>query len=345
MEKIPAEFDSEEHLDDFMSTPSPALVEMMGRLEGDLMVLGIGGKMGHTLGRQAVRAIREAGVSKRVIGVSRFTDGAVRQKIERDGVEAHACDLLDPEEVAGLPTAPNIVFMAGRKFGTSGSEHLTWAMNAVVPHIVSERFTGANVVAFSTGCVYPLVEIDDGGCTENDPADPVGEYAMSCLARERIFEHFSVSAGTRTAIARLNYAIDMRYGVLHDIASSVWRDGTADITVPAFNAIWQGDATDQILRTLEYCRTPPFVINITGPEQVSTRGIADEFGRVMDCEVRFSGIEGKLALLSDSGKARRLFGTPSVSMETMTRWTAAWVASGGKSIGKPTHFEVSDGKF
>ena len=342
---LPESFRGESHFDDVMTEPSAALVEMMGRIKGDIMILGIGGKMGYTLGRQALRAIRRAESGGRVVGVSRFSDSSQRTKIENAGIETLVCDLLDPDAMKALPDMPNIIFMAGRKFGTGGSEHLTWAMNSVMPSLVARRFSSARIVVFSTGCVYPLVDPIDGGCSETDPVGPVGEYSMSCLGRERVFEHYSREAGTPVSIARLNYAVDLRYGVLHDIAASVYRTGTADLSVPAFNAIWQGDATDQILRMLEYCESPPTILNITGPEQVSTKHVAEEFSRAFGKELQVRSPVGGTALLSDASRAASLFGHPRVSMERMIQWTAAWIADGGVSLGKPTHFEVSDGRF
>jgi nucleoside-diphosphate-sugar epimerase len=342
---LPEYFSTEAHLDDVMTEPSAALVEMMGRIRGDIMVLGIGGKMGYTLGRQAVRAIELAKTGRRVLGVSRFSASSQRTKIESAGIETLACDLLDPDAIDELPDVPNIIFMAGRKFGTGGSEHLTWAMNSVVPSLVARRFAGARIVVFSTGCVYPLVRLADGGCSESHPVGPVGEYSMSCLGRERVFEYYSRKSGTPMSIARLNYAIDLRYGVLHDIASSIHQTGTVDLSVPAFNAIWQGDATDQILRMLEYCESPPSILNITGPEQVSTRQVARDFARAFGRDVDIPNSEGGIALLSDSSRAARVFGLPRVPMESLIRWTTEWIARGGASLGKPTHFEVNDGKF
>lgn len=342
---VPEFFSDEEQLDEFMTEPSAELVSMMAKLEGDIMILGIGGKMGHTLGRQAMRAVRRAGARKRIFGVSRFSDPAQREKIQEAGIETITCDLLEPSEVEKLSDAPNVVFMAGRKFGTGGNEHLTWAMNTIVPSLVARRFFRSRIVVFSTGCVYPLVRPERGGCNESDPVGPVGEYAMSCLGRERIFEHYSRIRGTKTAIVRLNYSIDMRYGVLHDIASSVFARGRVDISVPAFNVIWQGDATEQILRTFGVCSDPPFIINITGLEQTSTKEIAVNMAELMDREVSFTSEEGEKALLSDSSKAAALFGISRVPLATMVRWTAHWVENGGASVGKPTHFEVHDGEY
>ena len=342
---LPDSFSNEDHLDEFMSTPSEELVRLMGRLDGDILILGIAGKMGHTLGRQALRAIQIAKVEKRVIGVSRFTNPQSRKKIESYGISTVSCDLLDPGAVADLPDAENVVFMAGRKFGTEGNEHLTWAMNCDLPAICSRRYRHSRIVVFSTGCVYPPASPADGGCTEAQKPKPVGEYAMSCLGRERIFEHYSALFGTKIAIARLNYAVDMRYGVLRDIADRIAGGIAVDLTVPAFNVIWQGDATDHILRLLEHCSTPPFVINITGSEQISTRTIATELSDLMDVPVTLPDTEGDIALLSDSTKSASLLGPPRIAMETMVRWTAKWVSAGGPSLEKPTHFEVMDGKF
>ncbi len=342
---LPEFIESEQQLDELMSRPHPGVVEMMSRLSGDIMILGIGGKMGHTLGRQTVRAIDDAGVSKRVIGVSRFSDDEAKKKIEESGIETIACDLLDPEAVERLPEVENIVFMAGRKFGTEGAEHLTWAMNTTVPSLTALRFRNSRIVAFSTGCVYPLVGMETGGSLESDPPGPVGEYAMSCLGRERIFEYASSSYGTRVTLIRLNYAIDMRYGVLHDIASTLMEKKTADVSIPSFNAIWQGDACSHILQTLEYCGTPPFILNVTGPETVSTGRAAERLAGLMGIEAEIPDPTVHTALLANASGAFSLFGYPTVTMDTMMRWTAEWIKRGGSSLDKPTHFEVRHGKY
>ncbi|UCH36768.1 MAG: NAD(P)-dependent oxidoreductase [Armatimonadota bacterium] len=318
---------------------------MMRRLDGDIMVLGIGGKIGHTLGGAAVRAINQAGVKKSVHGVDSFPEPGARERIEGLGVVPMTCDLLDPVAVAKLPRADNIIFMAGRKFGTSGDEELTWAINALVPAHVAAHFTASRVVAFSTGCVYPFVAPETGGSVESDAPAPVGEYAQSCLARERVFEYYSKKNGTPVCLFRLNYAIDLRYGVIHDIARRVWQGEPVDLTVGCFNCIWQGDAANQALLCLELCASPAAAINITGPETVSVRSVAEECARIMGKPVTFTGEEGATAYLSNAAKAAALFGPPRVPLAHMIRWTAEWIVAGGRSYDKPTHFEVTTGKY
>jgi hypothetical protein len=332
-------------LEDLLSIPSAKVIEMMRRLDGDIMILGIAGKMGVTMGRLAVRAIKEAGVSKKVIGVARFSNPEDRKKLESWGIETIACNLLDREAVGKLPQVPNIIFMAGRKFGTDGSEAQTWAMNILVPAYVAEHFRNSRIVAFSTGCVYPLVDINTGGCTEEIVPSPVGEYSQSCLGRERIFQYYSLCNKTPVLLFRLNYSIDLRYGVLHDIARNIWEGKTVDNTVGYFNVIWQGDANAAALLALELTDPAVAILNVTGPETASVEKTAKMLGKLMNKEVIFKGIPGNSCYLNDAAKMFRHFGYPSVSLEQMIRWQADWIVNGGESIGKPTHFEVNNGKF
>ena len=334
-----------EELDELLSRPSPALIALMERLEGDLLVLGVAGKMGVTLAMAARRATDAAGVSRRVIGVSRFRDSRARAQLERAGVETIACDLLDRAAVAELPRVDNVVFMAGRKFGTVGSEHRTWAANALAPANVAEHFRGSRIAAFSTGCVYPMRLPGSGGCVETDAPDPVGEYAQSCLARERVFEHLGRRDGTPVCLLRLNYAIDLRYGVLHDIARRILDDEPIDLSVGHFNCIWQGDANSFALLALRECDVPAAVLNITGPQTLSVRRVAEDLADALGRPVRFSGEDSGPVYLSDAGRAVARFGTPSVPLSKMVEWTACWLGSGGESLGKPTHFQVRDGRF
>ena len=338
---------SEQELEELLSTPSPARIEMMKRLDGDLMILGIAGKMGLTMGRRAARAIELAGVKKKVVGVSRFSKPADREKLEAWGIETIPCDLLDREQVRKLPRVANVVFMAGRKFGTDGSEELTWAMNTLVPGNVVEHFKASRIVAFSTGCVYPLVGPETGGCTEAVLPAPVGEYSQSCLGRERIFQHGAKAFGTKVLLFRLNYAIDLRYGVLHDIARQVWNNEPVTDSVGHFNVIWQGDANDAALRSLELAASPAAVLNVTGPETASLRSIAEQLGKLMGREVRYAhdGLGSGSCYLNNAAKMADLFGYPSVPLARMIRWQAEWFKNGGSSLGKPTHFEVNNGKF
>jgi len=342
---LPDRFEDEASLDEFMSTPSPALIEALSQYRGTLAILGVGGKMGHTLGRQAKRAAEASGSDLRIIGVSRFSDAAQRKKVEASGLETVACDLLDPSSVEALPDADLVVFMAGRKFGTSGSEAVTWAMNTIVPANVMYRYRGSPTVVFSTGCVYPFVPVDRGGCRETDPVGPVGEYAESCLGRERVFEYAATTFDTPVCLIRLNYAIDLRYGVLFDIGQAVFEGRPVDASVPAFNAIWQGDATDQILRAFDLCASPAVPLNVTGPEMLFTRAVAEGFGARFGNDVSFSGEPSDRALLSDATEALARFGYPRVPIGRMIDWTADWIEHGGRSLGKPTHFETNDGAF
>ena len=318
----------------------------MQRLEGDLIILGIAGKMGVTLGMLAARAIAAAGAHKRVIGVARFTDETARATLEAHGVETLRCDLLDREAVAMLPRVPNVIYMAGRKFGTQEDADLTWALNVIAPENAAHHFRASRIVAFSTGCVYPLVTATSGGCTENEPPAPAGEYAQSCLGRERVFGYHSRVHGARVCLVRLNYAIDLRYGVLHDIGQQVYAGQPVDLSVSHFNAIWQGDANRQALLCLEHCAAPANILNITGPETISVRFVAETFGRFFGREARFTGsVEGSRMYLSNAAKATALFGYPTVPLAQMIHWQAAWIKAGGRTLGKPTHFEVTDGKF
>ncbi|MFA6715781.1 MAG: NAD(P)-dependent oxidoreductase [Victivallaceae bacterium] len=341
----PETIKNEAQLEELLSIPGDGLIDMTRRLDGDIMILGIGGKMGLTLGRQAVNAIKAAGVDKKVIGVSRFGDETGRRRLEAWGVETLACDLLNPKEVAGLPDVKNIIFMAGRKFGTGGTEELTWAMNALVPGYVGTRFKNSNIVVFSTGCVYPLVSSEEGGCTEDTAPAPVGEYAQSCLGRERIFSYCSKQFGAKILLFRLNYAIDLRYGVLHDIGRQVFNEEPVNRTVEYFNVLWQGDANCQALRCLEHCASPANIMNVTGPETINVEYIAEEFAKLLGKKISYAGKPADKCYLSDAGKAVKLFGKPRVSVEQMVKWQAAWFMQGGSSLGKPTHFEVNDGKF
>ncbi|MBO4513237.1 MAG: NAD(P)-dependent oxidoreductase, partial [Victivallales bacterium] len=332
-------------LEKILSIPNAELIEMMTRLDGDIMILGIAGKMGVTMGRLAVNAIRAAGVEKKVFGVARFSNPEDREKLQSWGIETIACDLLDQEAVRKLPQVKNIVFMAGRKFGTEGSEAQTWAMNVLAPAYVAEHFRDSRIVAFSTGCVYPLVGVGTCGCTEDVPPSPVGEYSLSCLGRERIFQYYSDKFGTKLLLFRLNYSIDLRYGVLHDIARNIWEGRPVDNTVGYFNVIWQGDANSNALRSLELADCPASVLNVTGPEMASVEKTALMLGKLMDRDVSFKGEPGDLCYLNNSAKMCRCLGYPSVSLEQMIRWQADWIVNGGVSIGKPTHFEVNNGKF
>ena len=339
--RLPDRFATTEALDDFLTLPSAALAATLESVEGDLVILGVGGKMGPTLARLAKRAAP----AKRVIGVARFSDASVRAGLDAAGVETIACDLLDRDALGALPEAANVVFAAGHKFGATGNPALTWAMNTHVPALVAERYKGSRIVAFSTGNVYGLSRIGSAGSNESTPLSPVGEYAQSCLGRERMFEHFSARHGTPGRIVRLNYAIDMRYGVLADVAGKIHRGEPVDVTMGHVNVIWQGDANAQVLRALAHCTAPTSPINCTGPETISVRWLAAELGARMGKPVHVVGQEAETALLSDTTLASTLFGYPLVPLGRMLDWVADWVARGGASFGKPTKFEVRNGAF
>jgi nucleoside-diphosphate-sugar epimerase len=328
-----------------LAQPSPALVEAMARLDGDIMVLGVGGKMGPSLARLAVNAIRAAGVTKRVIGVARFSARGLAEDLGKDGVETIAADLLNEAALRGLPQAPNIIYMAGQKFGTSGAEHLTWAMNTYLPGRVADTLRGSRFVVFSTGNVYPLTPVALGGPVEETPPAPVGEYAQSCLGREQVFRYFSHVHGTPVLLFRLNYANDLRYGVLLDVARAVWEQRPIDLRMGYVNVIWQGDANEYALRSLALCTSPPTILNVSGPETVAIRWLAERFGEVLGVRPQFSGMEAETALLTNASRAHRLFGYPRVSLRQIIEWTAEWVRAGAPTLDKPTHFQQRDGKF
>jgi nucleoside-diphosphate-sugar epimerase len=339
-------FSNVEDLEDALSTPTEAVIEMMSVLAGDFVILGVGGKMGPTLARMAKRASDAAGVKRRVIGVSRFSgSSALREKLHGWGIETHACDLLDVKSYPQLPDAPNVVFMAGMKFGSTGNESLTWAMNAYVPALVGERYRDSRIAVFSTGNVYGLSPLLHGGALETDPLHPVGEYALSCLGRERIFEHFSRTYGTKMATLRLCYAVEMRYGVLLDVAQMVFSEKAIPLAMGHFNAIWQADASAMSLLALSHASTPPLVLNITGPEMLSFARIAEKFGELLHKPVHFEGAELEDALVNNAGKAIELFGYPRVSIMQLLPGIADWVTRGGETLRKPTHFESRAGDF
>jgi len=338
---IPQSIESESQLDDFMSTPSPELVRDLEGLSGDIMILGVGGKMGPTLARMAKRAAP----SKRIIAVARFTTAGLREELEEYGIETLACDLLDMQALKNLPRPENVIFMAGFKFGAQADPGQTWAMNVQVPAFVADTFRTSRIVAFSTGCVYPFATVREGGSTEDVQPSPPGEYAITCLGRERMFQHYSNVHGTPGVLFRLNYAIDLRYGVLHDIASNIINDKPIDVSMGHVNIIWQGDACSQALRCLVHSSTPPMPINISGPEALSVRWLATELGKRLGKKPNIVGEEADSSWLTNTARATQLFGYPTVPVLTMMDWVAEWVSSGRRSFGKPTKFEVTSGTY
>ncbi len=334
-----------EHLERRLSEPSEADRAFMRGLQGDIIILGAGGKMGPSLAKLAKRAADETDASTRITAVSRFATEAARRGLEAAGVTVVPCDLLNPAEVEKLPQCENVLYLAGRKFGSTDRPDLTWAMNAIAPALAAYHYRQSRMVVFSTGNVYGLTDVSSRGSRESDAVAPLGEYAQSCLARERVFEYHSNEYKTECLIFRLNYAVDLRYGVLVDIARKVYSGEPVDVTVPALNAIWQRDANSYALRALGLCASPPRFLNVTGAETVMVREVARAFAERFGRECKFQGQEGTGALLSDASLCYSLLGRPSVSVASLTDWVAEWVMSGGEHLGKPTHFEVVDGSY
>jgi hypothetical protein len=345
MSIYPDKITNEEELGELISRPRPEAIEMFSHIDGDIMFLGVSGKIGPSLARMAKRACDSAGVKKRIAGVARFDSGELQQNIESYGIETIKGDLLDPGFLNSLPEVKNIFYLAGMKFGSDGNLPLTWAVNSLLPGLVAEKFRNSAIVAFSTGCVYPLVAVSSGGSTESDMPVAAGEYAQSCLGRERMFQYGSNKSGTKVTLVRLNYSVEMRYGVLTDIALKVRNRLPVDLAMGYFNVIWQGDMNDFVLRSLEYVQSPAKILNVTGPEILSVRETASEFGRLFGINPEFVNTEAETALLSNSSEAFRLFGKPEVPAAKVIKWIADWLKEGGRLLGKPTHFEVRDGKY
>lgn len=336
---------SEKRLNQLLTQPSQALIDDLGRLKGDLMVLGAGGKMGPTLCLLAKRALEKAGSTARVYAASRFTDPVAKELLEQNGIQLCPGDLLEEAQLKALPQTPNVLYMAGRKFGTDGGEWQTWAMNATLPAMVAAHFKASRIVVFSSGNLYPLSPLSRAGCLETDRPGPIGEYAMSCLARERAFEYAAHQFGTPVFLYRLNFAVDLRYGVLFDIASRVQRGEPISLRTPVFNCIWQGDANEIALRALLHCQAPAKVMNVTGPEIVSVRKTAEAFGKMFGKTPVFEGEPQNTAYISDPSLAIETFGYPAVSLRTLIRWQGEWMLAGGRTLSKPTHFEERGGSY
>lgn len=343
--QLPDRIENETQLDEFQTTPSKALVDSLSRLQGDLLILGVAGKMGPTLARLARRALDGGRSDSRVIGVARFSDSKVRDRLESQGIDTITADLLDTEALRRLPDCPNIIYLAARKFGSTGDEPYTWAMNTLLPALVADRFRDSRIVALSTGNVYPLSPVNSRGPTENDPTGPIGEYAQSCLGRERLVQYFSRRYGTPCALVRLNYAIDLRYGVLLDIAQKVKTGQPVPLGMGHVNVIWQGDANSAVLGCLEYCASPPFILNLTSPQAYAVRWIAEQLGSRLGKKPVLEGTEAPTALLSNAARYVERMGPPLVGIDRMLDWVAHWVAIDGPTHSKPTHFETRDGRF
>jgi len=333
------------HLETLLSEPTAQAIETLARLDGDLLVLGVAGKMGPTLARMARYASDLAGVKRRIIGVARFSNPNLEMQLRCHRIETIRCDLLDQAQLAALPDVANVIAMFGMKFGSTGQEARTWAINCWLPGMVCQKFRKARIIAFSTGNVYGLVPVALGGSVETDRLNGAGEYAMSCVGRERIYEHFSHGYAIPMAILRLNYANEMRYGVLVDLAQRVWAGQPVDLSMGYFNAIWQADANAAALSAFGLVASPALVVNVAGSALLSVRRVAEQFGRLLDRPVQFTGKESAEAILSSAQLSQRLFGPPRVSEDQMLRWIADWVQRGGETLGKPTHFEVRDGRF
>ena len=336
---------NEEKLNELLTTPSQALIEDMKKIEGDIMVLGAGGKMGPTLCVLAKNAAKAAGVNKKIYAVSRGSDKIATELMQSNGIEVIAADLLDKEKLYALPDVENVIYMAGKKFGTDGNEWQTWAMNATLPAFVADKFKKSNIVVFSSGNIYPIVPLHSCGCTEEDHPLPNGEYGMSTLARERAFEYAANTFGTKVFMYRLNFAVDLRYGVLFDVANKIMNGEPISLSTPVFNFIWQGSANEIAIRGLLHATSPSCIMNVTGPETISIKKAALELGKYLGKEPIFEGEPGNDAYLNDASLCMETFGYPSVSAKTLIRWQAEYILDGGRTLDKPTHFEERKGKY
>jgi nucleoside-diphosphate-sugar epimerase len=337
-------FQNETQLEDALSEPTPQLIDTLARYPGDIIFLGAAGKMGPSLARMARRASDASGTKRRVIAVSRFSSGG-EDAFTAYGVETIRCDLLNDAEVVSLPDTPNVVYMPGRKFGSTGDEGTTWAINCYLPSVVCKKYAKSRIVAFSTGNVYAFTRPGSGGPTEDTPLVPVGEYGMSAMGRERMFTYFSRALDVPVAIIRLNYAVDLRYGVLVDIARRVMAGEPVDLAMGYFNTIWQGDANAMTLRAFDHCAVPPRALNVTGPSVVSIRTTCEQFGKRFGVAPKFTGTEADTALISNAAGGIAALGPLRVSLAELVEWVADWLLRGGRLLAKPTHFEARDGKF
>lgn len=342
---LPESIESVEQLEDIMTLPSPRLIESMRALEGDIVILGVGGKMGPTLAILAARAVQASGVERQLTAVSTFSQQGVREKLEAHGIATHQADLLAPDAIDALPDAENVMYMIGRKFGSTGAEWNTWATNVLAAGLAGRKYARSRIVAFSSGNIYPFVPIESGGATESTAPDPVGEYAMSGLGRERMWDYASHEYGARVLHYRLNYAVELRYGVILDVANKVWNGEAIDVSMGYANCVWQGYANSVALQCFVLASTPPAILNVTGLERISIRELATRMGDLLGKKPNLTGSEAPTALLSNAKKCHELFGDPDVSIDVLCKWIAGWIKTGGKTLAKPTHFETRDGKF
>ncbi len=336
---------TEKQLDEVLSKPNEQLVASMKRLKGDILILGVGGKVGPTIAQTAVRAIEASGVKRRVMGVDFFPTAASGKRIDDLGVETIKTDLMEKEAFDRLPDAANVMYMIGRKFGSTGAEWGTWMTNVQLAGLAARRYQKSRVVAFSSGNIYPFLPLASGGATESVPTSPIGEYAMSCLGRERMFDYYANEAKAKVLQFRLNYAVELRYGIILDVAQQVWNGTPIDVTMGNVNIIWQGYVSSVALQSFELAASPARILNVAGPETVSVRWMATRLGELMGKKPTFTGEEAPNALLSNSLQCHKLFGYPEVSADKVIEWVAYWIMAGGGTLGKPTHYETRDGKF
>ncbi len=332
-------------LEEKYAVPSRELLEDVKQIEGDIMLLGIAGKMGVSMGKLLVDALRAVGKDNKVYGVSRFSDPKAKAQVEESGVIAISCDLLNDAQLFNLPEVPNVIYLAGHKFGTVGNEDFTWAMNTYLPGRVSEKFKNSKIVAFSSGNILPFVKLNQGGVDESGTPEPIGEYAQSCLGRERIFQYFSKKNQTPVLIYRLNYAVDFRYGVIMEIGKSVLQGKPIDLRTENVNVIWQGDANEIAIRSLLHCESPAKILNVTGPETLSTKWVAEEFAKLLGKPATYAYEAEGTALLNNASECHRIFGYPKVTIREIIELTAQWLQEGGEEFGKPTHFQERGGQF
>lgn len=342
---LPNAIESVDELESIMTRPSGRLIDFFRSLKGDLVILGAGGKMGPSLCVLAARAIAGSGKARRITAVSTFSQPGLRERLESHGIYTYGADVLSPGTPDSLPLAENVIYMIGRKFGSTGAEWNTWATNVYAAGRLAERYATSRIVAFSSGNIYPFVPADSAGATEHTPPAPVGEYAMSCLGRERMFDYVSDRYGARVVHFRLNYAVELRYGVLLDVATKVWNGTPIDLAMGYFNCVWQGYANTVALLCLAAATAPPTVLNVTGAERLAVRTVAERFGELLGKQPVFTGTESPTALLSDARQCYATYGPPDVDVDTLCRWIAHWIQRGGSTLNKPTHFETRDGKF